>query len=204
MEKASTSKVPRINSFMSENRFSEQFKKVDFTTEILKAKEYEDCTFHECNFSSCDLSGITFIECTFIGSNLSTAKLSKTAFKDCKFTDCKMLGLHFHDCNDFLFEVRFENCVLNLSSFYKLKLKKTVFRNCSLQEIDFSECDLTGASFDACDLSGAIFDRTIIEQADFRTALNYTFDPENNKIKKAKFSADGIPGLLTKYNIIIE
>jgi hypothetical protein len=53
-------------------------------------------------------------------------------------------------------------------------------------------------------LSGTIFNNTIIEQADFRTANNYSIDPENNRIKKARFSTQGISGLLDKYQIIIE
>ena len=58
--------------------------------------------------------------------------------------------------------------------------------------------------FDHCDLSQAVFDRTILEKADFRTSYNYSIDPENNKIKKAKFSMTGISGLLAKYDIEVE
>jgi len=39
---------------------------------------------------------------------------------------------------------------------------------------------------------------------DFRTAFNYSFDPEINKIRKARFSYPGVCGLLQKYNIEIE
>jgi hypothetical protein len=39
---------------------------------------------------------------------------------------------------------------------------------------------------------------------DFSTAYNYTIDPEFNPMKKAKFSTQGIPGLLQKYDIKIE
>jgi fluoroquinolone resistance protein len=58
--------------------------------------------------------------------------------------------------------------------------------------------------FDNCDLKNAAFDQTILEKADFRTAFNYSIDPDNNKIKKAKFSISGLTGLLEKYNIEIE
>jgi fluoroquinolone resistance protein len=58
--------------------------------------------------------------------------------------------------------------------------------------------------FDNCDLSKASFDNTILEKADFRTAFNYSINPESNKIKKAKFSVSGIAGLLDKYDIHIE
>jgi uncharacterized protein YjbI with pentapeptide repeats len=114
-----------------------------------------------------------------------------------------MWGLHFEHADPFGFSVALAQCSLNHSSFYQMKLKKMVFAGCSLQEVDFAEADLSGAAFDDCDLAGAVFDRTILEKADFRSAVNYSIDPANNKIKKAKFSTDGIAGLLYKYDIEI-
>jgi hypothetical protein len=43
-----------------------------------------------------------------------------------------------------------------------------------------------------------------LEKADFRTAFNYSINPETNRIKKAKFSKEGLNGLLDKYDIEIE
>ena len=82
-------------------------------------------------------------------------------------------------------------------------MKKMVFKNSQLQETDFTQGDLTSAVFDNCDLTRATFDNTILEKADFRTAYNYSIDPETNRIKKAKFSTSGVSGLLDKYNIRI-
>jgi len=50
----------------------------------------------------------------------------------------------------------------------------------------------------------AVFENTILEGADFRSATNYSINPAKNKIKKAKFSSDGIRGLLDSYAILIE
>ncbi|HUZ61183.1 MAG TPA: hypothetical protein VMU83_20575 [Hanamia sp.] len=36
--------------------------------------------------------------------------------------------------------------------------------------------------------------RTNLEKADFRSAFNYSIDPELNEIKKAKFSSDELSG----------
>ena len=73
-----------------------------------------------------------------------------------------------------------------------------------MQETDFAECDLTEAVFNNCDLMNAIFDSTILIKADLRTAFNFSINPEQNNIKKAKFSINGLPGLLGKYDIEIE
>lgn len=180
------------------------FEKTDFTGNGLPVGDYENCTFSHCDLSGTDLSRISFIDCDFDNCNLSTARLTETAFKEVRFNNCKLLGLHFEDCTDFLFQVHFDNCVLDLACFYKRKLKKTLFRKTSLQEADFSEADLSGAVFDECNLAGAAFDNTLLEKADFRTAYNYSLDPENNRIKKAKFSQAGLSGLLDKYDIDIE
>ena len=114
-----------------------------------------------------------------------------------------MLGLQYENCRDIGLSFSFENCILNHSSFYKLKIKNTSFINCQLHEVDFSECDITSSLFDNCDLSGAVFDNTNIEKADFRTSYNYSIDPEINRIRKAKFSTNGLGGLLGKYDIEI-
>ncbi len=115
-----------------------------------------------------------------------------------------MLGIRFDTCNSFGLSFSFDTCRLNHSSFYKIIIKKTVFRNSQLQGTDFAEADLSGAIIDNCDLAQAIFDRTILERADFRTSYNYSIDPESNRIKQAKFSITGISGLLDKYHIHIE
>jgi len=179
------------------------FDKTDYKVDPPAKGEYENCDFRGCDLSGTDLSGIRFIECRFTGCNLSLAKLTGTGMQDVQFANCKMLGLRFDECSEFVFAVRFEQCVLGHSSFYKIKMKKTVFRNTQLEEVDFSECDLGGAAFENCDLRGATFDNTILEKADLRTPCNYSIDPERNKIKKAQFSLPAVVGLLDKYNIEI-
>lgn len=183
---------------------SETFEGIDYTETPFLNGEYDGCSFSNCNFSGVDISGCLFIECSFINCNLSLAGMVKTSFRDVAFKDCKMLGLLFGDCNEFGLLFSFNNCQLNNCSFYQVKIKKTVFRNCQLQEVDFTSSDMTGAVLDNCDMANATFDRTILEKADFTTSFNYSINPETNYIKKAKFSLNGLPGLLQQYDIIIE
>ena len=180
------------------------FENIDFSQTGLTRGDYEYCTFTNCHFASTDLSHSNFTDCTFRRCNLSKAALNQTAFKTVWFTDCTLQGLHFEHCNPFLFEVHFDGCTLDQSSFFKLKLKKTKFLNASLQGVDFAEADLSQSVFDNCDLARAVFVYTILEKADLRTAYNYTIDPELNRLKKAKFSRAGLGGLLGKYEIEID
>jgi fluoroquinolone resistance protein len=180
------------------------FDKENFTQAHLQKGEYENCVFNQCDFSNSDLSEIKFIDCEFTSCDLSLAKINGTAFRDVKFRECKMLGLRFDTCHDFGLAFSFEGCVINHCCFAARKLKKTIFKSSQLQEADFTDSDLTGAVFDRCDLTRTVFENTILEKADLRTALNYSFDPEINKIKKARFSLSGITGLLQKYDIEID
>jgi hypothetical protein len=57
--------------------------------------------------------------------------------------------------------------------------------------------------FDRCDFSRSIFDNTNISKADFRSSYGFSIDPSRNKMKKARFSMEGVVGLLDKYDIVI-
>jgi uncharacterized protein YjbI with pentapeptide repeats len=190
---------------MEENYTADKlFDKIDFTAAPLNNGTYENCSFTGCDFSGSCLTECQFIDCQFKNCNLTLADLSMTTLNNVDFINCKMIGLRFDTCNQFALSINFDSCSLNDSSFYRIKLKKPVFRNCKLNNTDLTECDLSGSVFDKCDFSGAMFDRTIIENSDLRTSYNYIIDPENNRIKKARFSRQNIAGLLSKYEIQIE
>lgn len=180
------------------------FEATDFTKQPLSQGDYDGCIFNNCNFYEADLSGCMFIDCRFSGCNISLAKLEKTGLQGVAFKDCKMLGVRFDTCLEFGLTLSFDNCQLDHSSFYQKKIKTTVFKNCKLHEVDFTGSDVSGVVFDMCDLDRANFENSILEKADFRTAYNFSIDPEMNKMKKAKFSLDGLAGLLEKYDLVIE
>jgi uncharacterized protein YjbI with pentapeptide repeats len=190
-----------MNTQLTENKV---FEKISFRENILAAGVYEECTFNTCNFNGAQLAGITFRNCSFNNCDCSLASLKNTILQDVRFLNSKLLGVQFNQCNGFLLRVDFENCMLKLAGFYKLKLKNTRFKNCNLQEADFSEADLTGAAFENCDLLQTTFMKTNLEKADFRSASHYSINPEINRIRGARFSIPGVTGLLTTYDIEIE
>lgn len=190
---------------MEPGYFQDQvFEKTNFSVQPLAKGEYENCRFDNCEMAEADLSGILFLDCIFTNSNLSLARLQKTGFNQVQFHHCKLLGLQFGDCNPIGLSLLFEHCLLDHASFYRLKLKKTIFRHCKLEGADFTETDLTESVFDHCQLLSATFDHTLLEKADFRTAYQYTIDPESNRVRKARFSLPEVTGLLNKYDIRID
>ncbi len=179
------------------------FDNLDFIEKPLKKGDYDNCTFSNCNFSNSDLSKINFLECEFIHCDISNAIIKSTIFREIIFKDCKLLGLHFNECDDFLLSFEFNNCTLNFSSFYHLNLKNTIFNDCKIQEVDFVETNLSNSQFINCDMERTIFDNTNLESVDFHSAYNFTIDIDLNRINKAKFSKEGLVGLLYKYNLEI-
>lgn len=169
----------------------------------LTSGEYDNCTFSNGTLVNADFSNFVFADCTFIDCDLTNVKLHGTALKTVTFERCKLLGLRFENCRDFLFQVMFNSSNLELSTFTDWKLKGTEFKDCVLHEVDFTGADLREASFDGCDLTRATFVRTDLRKADFRTARNYSFSPEENRIRKARFSVEGLPGLLEEYGIVV-
>lgn len=170
----------------------------------VKFGDYERCSFRNCDFSDSDLSGINFTDCIFDGCNFTLVKLLQTTFRDAKFINSKLLGLHFEDCNTLMVSFEFYGCNISLCSFYNMKLKKTVFSYSLITECDFSKADMSLSEFRDCDLLLSTFSNTNLEKADLRTAVNYSIDPDRNRLRKAKFSLQGLPGLLEKYDLNID
>jgi uncharacterized protein YjbI with pentapeptide repeats len=188
---------------MAADHTSDQvFEGVDFAAGS-GSVEYEQCQFSGCNFAGADLSGILFAGCSFRNCNLSNAQIKQTALRQVHFIHCKMFGLQFDIVNPFLFEVSFHHCDLSYTVFTGARLKAFRFEHCMLHEADFSGADLSNATFYHCDLAGALFIGANLEKADFSSAFHFTIDPERNKMKKAKFSAAGLEGLLAKYQLEI-
>jgi uncharacterized protein YjbI with pentapeptide repeats len=180
------------------------FEKVIFINKKVNNREFEDCIFKKCDFSNSDFSNNTFMDCEFIDCNLSMTQLRGTSLKTVNFSNCKLLGIEFQSCTDFLFAGNFQDCVLDYSSFANKKIPKTKFNNCSMKEVSFIGANLTQSVFDNCNLDNAIFNDTQLKEVNFLTAYNYKIDPEFNPMKKARFSTQGIPGLLDKYDIKIQ
>lgn len=180
------------------------FTDINYTDKVLRNREFVKCKFIKCDFSKSDLSENDFVDCHFVQCNFSLTTLTKTGFKDVTFSGCKILGIDFSKCNKFMFSFLFEHSHIDYSTFYGTKLRKTKFIDCSLKETDFEETDLTSSVFQNCELSGATFVRSILEKTDFRTARNFSIDPEINKMKQAKFANSGLSGLLLKYNLDLD
>jgi fluoroquinolone resistance protein len=182
---------------------SEVFAGLDYAGKAVRGKEFQSCRFVKCNLAESVFTGNKFIDCVFDGCNMSLIKLGASYLNNIEFINSKILGVNFSECQNLLFTVSFNNCVLDYTSFMGKKMTNTHFVRSLLKEATFSQANISGSLFDDCNLSGAIFNRTDLSGANLVTAFNYNIDPEINNIKKASFSASGLPGLLSKYDLKI-
>lgn len=176
----------------------------DFSTHSFESVEYYDNVFESCNFAEAVLRGAKFSSCTFKDCNFSLVKLDGVFIQDVQFVDCKIVGAQFFKCARTFFSAHFRGCFIHYCSFADLNMKNTSFSNSKLKECHFNDTVLTGSSFDGADLSGTIFHNSNLSKCDFSKAVNYTIDPTNNNIKKAKFSLPEAVGLLHGFDIILE
>ena len=144
-----------------------------------------------------------FLATDILLGNFNNAKINYVALRTVTFNDCSIQEVNFAMCDKLIFEIAFNDCVLDFSKFYTLKLKGTSFVNCSIVAVDFMNADLSEAVFDSCDLYRSEFDKAIANKTNFKTSYNYRINPQRTKIKKAVFSLEGVKGLLSGYDIIV-
>ena len=166
--------------------------------------EFEEYRFVGCDLTGANLSHLRFTDCLFEGCNLSAVQLVGTALQNVAFDECKLLGLQFTACRDLLFGVHFDGCQLRYASFAGRSLPGTRFVRCILDEADFADADLTAAVFEDCSLAGAVFQHTRLVGADFTTATGFTIDPEANPLAGARFTLNGLLGVVAKYGLVVE
>lgn len=187
-----------------ETQFDKEFSKVDLRDVGLKPIEMDQCTFTQCDFSEVNLSARRFIDCTFIECNLSGVNVNQTAFQNCEFDGCKMLGIHFQNVSPFLLQLKFNDCQLSHSIFYKLPLKETQFIRCELSHCDFSEAQLQKASFSFSTFNRTIFDQTHLENSDVRDSKGFYLELSNNFLTGMMIDREQALGLLANYKLKIE
>ncbi|RYZ86306.1 MAG: pentapeptide repeat-containing protein [Proteobacteria bacterium] len=166
--------------------------------------DFETCVFNDCDFTDCDFTGTVFIDCAFNDCNFAATPINYVALRGATFTRCDFTDVNFAMVDQLLFDISFTHCTLDYAKFYKLKLARTVFSNCSIIAADFMAADMTDVTFDNCNLHQTVFHDTLLQKADFTSSFNYAMDPEKNKLKRAIFSKDGLAGLLAKYEIVVK
>lgn len=171
---------------------------------LLGHTEFEAYRFVNCDFSGANFSGLRFTDCLFERCNLSSVSLANAAMQNVAFDECKLLGLQFTACRDMLFGVHFDQCQLRYASFAGRKMPGTRFVGCNLDDADLVDADLTAAVFQDCSLAGTVFQNTRLAEADFTTATGFIIDPDTNPLTGARFTLNGLLGVVAKFGLVVE
>ncbi len=165
-----------------------RFVSVDFSGQDFAGKTFEDCSFLSCHFADMSLARTALVSCVFDRCELVLARLENTTLNTVHFRDSKLVGLNFTTCNKFGFLPDFSGCLIESAVFCANNLKKGRFSSCTVRDCDFMECDMRESVFDGSSLESSTFQKCNLERADFRSAFNYSIDPLNNRLVRARFS----------------
>lgn len=173
----------------------------------VKFKEFDACIFVKCSFSETAFNDCKFRDCVFKGCDLNLIGVKGCAFENTRFEDSQLIGVNWTDTtwakNKFLKPVDFLGCLLNLSTFMNLNLKKIKLTKCVARDVDFTEANMTQANCTATDFSNSRFMRTNLTEADFTGATNYSITANLNTLKKTKFSLPEAMSLLYSLDIVL-
>jgi fluoroquinolone resistance protein len=183
------------------------FEKLDLEAAELADLSFYDCRFEKCNFSNAKIARCRFDNCSFSGCNLSLAMIRGSSFREAVFSSSKLVGIDWTLARwpsvSLSGQLRFEECLLDSSSFFGLYLQEVKMEACQARDVDFTEADCSHASFIQTDFTGATFHQSKLVKADFSDATNYVIDVRTNRISGARFSLPDAVNLLRSLDIEI-
>lgn len=169
----------------------------------IEDSQFENCSFSKCNFGGAAFKRCKFIDCTFEDCDLSNLQIHGATFRSATFKNCKVVGVNWGNATT-ITHLNFHASVISYAVFSGLDLRKSTIKNSVARETDFAETNLSEVDCSGTDFSGARFSNTNLMKADFRGATNYTIRPDENKLKKAKFSLPEATLLLYGLDIVLE
>lgn len=195
------------NAFAQTEYTEETFAKLKLDAKRISGRVFDDCVFSQCFFRECIFVSCKFNNCVFQDCDLGLVRFDDSAFNETRFERSTLMGVNWTLAAWSRFQsespVAFRACVLDLSVFMGLSLRKALFEKCSAKEVEFSEADLSAANFSGTDLSKSRFLQTNLSKANFVGATNYFIDVSTNNIKQAKFALPEALSLLYGLDIVL-
>jgi fluoroquinolone resistance protein len=192
-----------MSKITSDSEYDNQnFVNISLRQSIISRIEFQSCTFEKCDLAHSTLTECRFLDCTFQGCDLSLMKPNGSSFTNCTFKTCKLVGINWLEASK-QFSVDFDDCIINLSSFFGINLKRRKITNCIAHEVDFTESNMTECDCNMTDFNKSIFSRTNLTKANLKEAINYSIDFRSNTLTKTKFSLPDAMSLLDFLDIVV-
>jgi len=197
-----------INIFKNNEFYDATFSDLNYSSTTLQNKVFENCKFVDGVFSESKFVGCKFIDCEFKSCNLSATQFDESSFSEVTFYESKVIGVNWTKLKWPFIKLsspfQFYKSNISHSSFYGLELKELIIEECKAHDVDFRSADLSDANFVLTDLERSQFMHTKLCSANFTDAVNYHIDPNENDIRKAKFSMPDVINLLHIFEIEIQ
>jgi len=185
----------------------ETFREVRLGRDEVVSTEFHECLFLHSSFAESVLRQCRFVDCVFRQSDLSLVRFPGCSFTRTRFERCKVIGVNWTEAywpkaglGDSL---GFSECAISHSTFLGLSLRGIKLIDCVALDVDFREADLSGADFAGTDLAQSVFGDTNLAQADLSRARNYSIDPAQNELHRARFSLPEALSLLHSMDIVL-
>lgn len=183
-------------------RKEKQIKKnIDFTEVNLDDEYFENISFENCIFKSLKLRGTEFDSCVFKDCDFSLSILDQVSFSNIEFLNSKFTGVDFSLCNTYIFDAKFDGCIMHYSIFSGMNLSKLISKDSIFYESDFTNCNLSFSNFINCNLDRAFFSGANLINSDFSSSYNLVFNPVDTKVKGMKISFDQASSILSSFGI---
>lgn len=174
---------------------------------IVEDKIFDSCKFINANFPESQFIRCKFVDSEFDNCDLSAAQFKSSSLNNITFVESKATGINWTMLNwprvQLSSPFQFYNSIISYSSFYSLDLPELVIEACIAHDVDFREANLQRANFHLTDFEHSQFVNTNLSEADFTEAHSYSIDPNQNHIKRAKFSLPDAIHLLDGFDINI-
>lgn len=206
--KVKKNKASKSDILSQHEFYDKHFSNLDLEKIELQNKTFENCYFDKINFSEAKIIACKFVDCEFEFCNLTAAQINQSSFSEVIFDECKLIGINWIQAKwpsiQLTSPIKFYRSNISHSSFYELDLTEIVIEECKAQQVDFREGDFSDGVFTLTDFEGSLFMHSKLHAADFIDAINYSINPLENDIRKAKFSMPDAINLLHSFEIELQ
>ncbi|WP_131783766.1 pentapeptide repeat-containing protein [Legionella gresilensis] len=198
----------QINIFTQTEFYNLRLSNLRLEKSEINNKIFENCKFEKTNFNEAKLINCKFIDCEFLSCDLSAIQIINSSFSDTTFLESKLMGINWTKAKWPLIRltspVQFYRSNISYSSFYGLDLKEIIIEECIAHDVDFREGNFSKGNFMLTNFERSLFIHTNLNSTSFIDAINYSINPTENDIRKAKFSIPEVLSLLRGFQIEIE
>jgi uncharacterized protein YjbI with pentapeptide repeats len=197
-----------LSELENQTRYNDRiFAELELVKGTVSSSQFFDCEFRSCKLAESSLQNCRFVNCTFRESDLSLTRWPGSVFSGARFEASRLIGIDWTQADwgktGLGLPIGIDNCVINHSTFIGLDLAGIFIKDSTALNVDFREANLAKCNFAGTDLKDSLFHNTNLTEADLSRARNYNIAPDQNIVKKTRFSLPEAMSLLFNLDIVM-